>query len=190
MPLPNVPTCDISDEVCCESTFTVAEALLDDAYAALSAACLPEGCGTLSKFVSVGEPSYTDEGEYLAVWLMQLGTAPGGRGGVHVMPRPRAQFGFKLIEKGYPTLEAGAVISAPDSERIHAIARHSYSHGEKVLRYIYDRFRERTLPDKRFVTFQSMGTLVPLARTSGQVGWKFDITLDIEWTAFGPMPEP
>lgn len=182
MPLPTESTGDISLEVCCDSFYEVAEALLDSAYEAL-ADCLGDACKDVAHFVSVNEPTYTNDGNYIAVWLVNLEPTRGPRGTTgSFMPRPRAKFGFKLMETGYPTLESTAAkITVPDGERIHAIAKHSYSHIEKVIRSVYDDFRSRTLPSGCVCGGAVMGQLRPTARSGGLVGWVWDITLDVCW---------
>lgn len=183
MPLPTNPIGDIPTDVCCDSFFEVAETLLETAYDSL-AECLGDACNDVAHFVSVNEPTYTGDGNYLAVWLKQMVPTAGPRsnGRSPVFPRPRSTYGFKLIETGYPTLESnGAAILPPDGQHIHAVARHSYSHMEKVTRTLYNEYRSRRLPSGCECGRAEIGNIRPSLRSGGTAGWLWELTLDVCW---------
>jgi phage tail protein X len=181
VPLPTDPPGDITTEVCCDGFYEVAKALVDEAYAAL-ADCLGAQCKDVAHFVSVNEPTYTNDGNYIAVWLAAMQPAAGGPGGISLMPRPRATFGFKLIETGYPTLESTAAsIMPPDGDHIDIISKHSYSHIERIIRQVYMSFRSRTLPSGCECGRPQMGRQRPAARSGGLAGWLWELSLDICW---------
>lgn len=140
MPLPDIG-CAPEGEVCCDVIWGVAERLLTYVYNDLIA-CMPDDdCygPALQAFVSHGEPQ-TAESDFLAVWLAYA--LPEFRdlvGGVSMVgpARVRATWAVRLIESHYPTFEAdGDTIVGPSLEQLHAINRHVYGHGERLLRAV------------------------------------------------------
>jgi hypothetical protein len=183
MPLPTNPPGEIPTDVCCDSFFEAAEALLESAYDSL-AECLGDACRDVAHFVSVNEPTFTGDGNYISVWLRSMNptAGPNGARGRAIMPRPRATYGFKLVETGYPTLESsGAGILPPFGDHVHAVARHSYSHMEKITRTLYNDFRSRTLPSGCQCGGAELGAIRPTIRSGGIAGWIWDLTLDVCW---------
>lgn len=140
-------------------------------------ACLGTQCEPVPAYVTVSEPTYTDQGNYLGVWLQSVDRRISTR--APAFPRPRATYGVKLIETGWPTLEASAAsITAPEAERMHALAEHSYAHAESILRAVYGAIASREFSS---CNPGEIGSLRPQLRTGGLVGWQFAVVFDPEW---------
>jgi hypothetical protein len=132
-------------------------------------------------FVSHGEPSFTNGGDYVAAWLVSMTPATGTPNRSPSLPRPRATFGIKIMESGYPTLTAEPDITVPDVERIHILSMHSLSHAERAARAVYTAARQGRLGVQG--GYLSIDQLRPTPRTGGLVGWTFGVTVDLEWSA-------
>jgi hypothetical protein len=181
VPLPTDPPGDITSEVCCDGFYEVARALVDEAYEAL-ADCIGEACKDVAHFVSVNEPTFTGDGNYIAVWLARMEPTRGPNGGAAIMPRPRATYGFKLIETGYPTLESTAAgIRPPFGDHVDAVSKHSYSHIERVIKTVFMAFRSRELPNGCACGRPQIGNIRPAQRSGGLAGWLWEMTLDVCW---------
>ena len=175
MPLPTLETCDIPTDACCTRLYDVANDLLTVAHDAL-VDCLGDTCGPIPKYVSTGEPSYTDDGDYIAAWLSGFSVVPGGRNAL--IQRPQATYSFKLVESGWPTLESSNVaITVPDADRMHVLSVHSYSHIEKILRAQ----TSTTAVSGTVCHGVRMNNLTTLRRSSGLIGWQWSLTADVEW---------
>lgn len=179
MPLPTLETCDIPTDACCRTFYDVADELLTAAHDAL-VDCVGDTCENFPKYVSTGEPSFTDEGEYLAVWIQGMSLAPGARGNAArpSFQRPVVTYGFKLVEKGWPTLESGNVtLMVPDAERMHALSLHAYSHIERIIRAQL----QTSAVSGTACQGVRLATLNTLPRTSGLIGWQWALTAEMSF---------
>lgn len=189
--LPSEPTCDITDEVCCDSFFELADALLEVVHTAMLD-CYDGEC-EIASFVSVGEPVFTAGGDYVSVWVSSVDWTglPDGRGGTAHRSRPRVTFGVKVMESGWPTLEtAGGPIQVPEPDRMHLLAKHSMAHIELVVRRVNTSVRDHSWELTYGSTYQGLGPVRPTQRTSGLVGWTFTVTMEVEWRPMKPLPGP
>jgi hypothetical protein len=178
VPLPDA-TCAVPTDVCCTSIFDVAETIAIVAYDAVAECLDAEDCTRLGWYVSVNEPSYA-KGDYVGVWLQSMIPRPGtGTTRANFLPRPQATFGVKLIESGWPTITGNDEVGrVPSIEVMHAIAKHSYGHAERMLRAVYDNYRARD-GISQACGFQSIGALRPTTRDANLCGWSFDLSLEI-----------
>jgi hypothetical protein len=180
VPIPAFNSCDPDDYVCCTELFDVADRTSDIVYAALLN-CLPEDCRHLLKrYVMQGIPA-DGEGDYLAVWLVQVSPATNVNQRLAdqstPLPLPRATYAVQLMETGWPVVTAAGV---PSADELHHAASHSYGHAETMLRSLYGAMRSRRLPGGSCV-FQQMGALVPIGRSGGLAGWRIDFTIGLSW---------
>jgi hypothetical protein len=182
--LPAGETCDIPEDVDCDSFWTLAEAILDIAHQAVVDG-QTEQC-EIEKFVSVAEPVYGTAANYVSVWLQSVTWAPAPTSTSKlIMPRPRAQFGIKAMETGWPIAETtGGPVALPDPARMHALAKHSMSHMEMMVRRVNNALRAHTFESEHGAVWQSMGAVNHTPRSGGAVGWIFSVTLEAQWTPF------
>lgn len=187
--LPAVDTCDIPDDVDCDTLWTLAEAILDIVHEALVAGQTDQ-CD-IDKFVSIAEPVFGSDGNYASVWLRDVAWSQpaGGAGARMLLPRPRPQYGIKIMETGWPIIAAtGGPVQLPEPARMHALAKHSMSHMEMVVRRVNNALRAHTFAAEYGTTFQSIGSVRHTPRQGGTVGWIFDVTLEAQWTPFHRTP--
>lgn len=172
--LPSVETCAITDEVCCTRLWDNAETLREIAAEALDE-CMADGCAPIASYVGVFDPTYSNDGNYLAVWLADASPVITTSIAASAFPRLRYTYVVKLVESGWPTLGAsGATLSIPEAERMQALSRHAYSHIEKVYRALSRSISEHTFPCQ---SAQITG-FRPTMRAAGLVGWQISILME------------
>jgi hypothetical protein len=196
MPLP-LQACadDIPTDVCCTSLFDVADRIRCIANTAVVAA-FHESCADREwrSYVTVGQRAAEPLGDALVVYMPALGQSPDSRspsGKLNSIVLERARFVIFLTENGWPTIvadEMGDVISVPDSNVLHALARHSYGHAEAMYRAIRRAAaKNATSADALFpiATFRNLvqsfevGDLTPVDPAAFTVGWTLPITATV-----------
>lgn len=190
MPLP-VGSCadDISTDVCCSSVFDVADRLRCIATEAVEC-CFDASCADrpFRSYVSVGPSIPEPLGDALIVHLPSLEPSTNSRSNagtllgvaVHV-----GRFDIELRENGWPmplTNEFSEVIQIPDSTMINAIARHAYSHGEKMYRAVVNALQMKTMFP--ILDFPNVGKvdiagLRPIQPAAFAVGWTIPIQVQL-----------
>ena len=190
MPLP-VATCadEVPTDACCTTLFDVANRLRSVVTAALCE-CFEGGCADreFRSFVSVGPQIEDPLGDCLIVHMPRItvsalsNTAQGALlpVAVHV-----ADFEIRLLETGWPMIEindAEEMIYIPDSEFVNAMARHVYSHGERMYRAIVDGIQHNTLFTMATsdVAKIRLADFTPIQPSGELAGWT--VTVQVELT--------
>lgn len=180
--------CEVSDEVCCEVMFGIAEHLLESVSSALSPCYEDSECGGMpTTYVTFGQG---DDGVRDALTVAILSAAPSpstltGKGGT-TMPLGlyRTLYEVRLRESGWPMAESsGGEILVPNPVTQMQAARQSFSHGEMMYRKLHSMLATRTLVPSTFpvVTNAIIGPMLPLQPLGGVVGFFAQITIDMPW---------
>lgn len=190
MPLP-VATCaaEVPTDTCCHTLYDIANRLRCVVTDALCE-CFEGGCADrdFRSFVSVGPQIEDPQGDSLIVHMQRIGltslssTPQNALLGVAVHV---AEFEIRLLETGWPTIELNdleQIISVPDHEYVNTMARHVYSHGERMYRAVVDGIQHNTL----FTLATSdvakirLSDFTPIQPSGELAGWT--MTLQIEVT--------
>jgi hypothetical protein len=140
--------------------------------------------GQFYAYVSQGEPEVWLS-DYLAIWLQNV--APSVRStsptnttfGAHNLLR--AQWGMRLSEGGYPTMDIdmNEVPSVPGFDQLHYMNRYVYSHGEQMMRAVFQAVKDKTLtPRPTTFTLVNFG---PIRTERGSVGYQMSFQTDVDF---------
>lgn len=166
-----IPTldCDTPFEgVCCVELFDLADGLLEAVTNAIAECLAANECSTPPRtYVSVGEPN-DPASDYLAVFIANIvPTASTG-----VMPVVNVELGVKLLEEGWPTPDGDAGIQVPSAEAVLVASMHSYAHGERMTRAIWNWMRGLTCCRTQLLRVD------PIPPSGGSVGWQARILVE------------
>lgn len=180
--------CEISDDVCCNVIFDIADHLLTEIGEALALCFEDDSCCTApAQYITFG---FGDDGirDALTVAIQQVAPSPvtsQGKGGVTVpIGLYRCIYEIRLRESGWPLVHIeGDAIVPPDPVRQRALARHAFSHGEMMYRkirslYANGEITPSTLPQRSNAI---IGPLLPLNPLGGVVGFTCTVQIDIPW---------
>lgn len=191
VPLP-LQTCadDVPTDVCCTSIFDVADRLRAIACTAVES-CIHPSCNDrcFESYCSIGPSVPEPLGDALIVHMPDMTPSPGSRSntgntllGVSLQ---HARFDIFLTENGWPTAETdelGNVIEVPDRGLINAIARHAYSHGERMYRAVLDSYQKHVLFPPTFFPYihkADISGLRPVQPAAFTVGWTISVTVQM-----------
>lgn len=187
MPLP-FSDCDIPYDVCCDALFSTAEEILDIVLPAVNNCVAPSPCrphAPIAGYVSMGVLVQDPVADYVVVSLSRLETSQGSQddAGRLQVPVWRALYQVRLLESNWPTAEElNEQIYVPSPDLTHAIARHSYAHGEAMFRALANAVTARSANmSGKPCTFHMIEPLVPVEPTGGTVGWETNVWVNINW---------
>lgn len=180
---------DVPVDVCCSTFFDVADRIRCVAFNAL-VACDDTTCADreFRSYVTHGTQVQEALGDSLVVNVVRV--SPTGRSrDNNTMLLPvgvwMGRVDVHLFENGWPqgeTYDAARMITAPDSDMVHAIARHSYGHGEKMYRALIDGIQRRTLftlPANAHIGKIDISDLIPKEPTGPVVGWQCSLAVQM-----------
>lgn len=190
MPLPidacaaNVPT-----QVCCSSIFDVADRIRCVAYEAVQC-CIDVSCvdQEFRSYVSLGPSIPEPLGDALVVHLLSMSPSSRSRSPTGVLNRvslQEAQLEIFLTENGWPTPETdelGEVVYVPDAALINRIARHTYSHAERMFRAVLNSVQKGLmfpLPANAHIGRVDVGNLQPVQPAAFTAGWTIPVTVQM-----------
>lgn len=199
MPLP-LAACadDVPTDVCCTSIYDIADRIRQIVCSAVES-CLHSSCADrcFESYCSIGPNVPEPLGDALIVHMPRMQPSFGSRSntgnttlGVSLQ---HAEFEIFLTENGWPvarTDELGNVIEVPDRGLINAIARHAYSHGERMYRAILDAYQRHTLFHPLLyphIHKVEIGGLRPRQPAAFTVGWTVPMMVQL---TFPPLIEP
>jgi hypothetical protein len=193
MALPYID-CEIPYDVCCDNIFTAAEVILDAVLPAVNSCVTPSKCGDpipIVGYVSMGTRIEDPVADYVVVSLANLTKSPGSEdqtGKLHV-PVWRAEFQVRLLESGWAMAEEiNEEIYVPDPVVTHALARHSYAHGEAMFRAVANLVTSRSASiSGSNCQFHTVSALIPLEPSGGATGWQMTVTMNLRFA--GQMQE-
>jgi len=189
MPLP-FSDCDIPFDVCCDTLFATGEEILDIVLPAVNNCVAPSACAPhtpIAGYVTMGVTVRDPVVDYVVVSLDRLETSRGSQDDAGKLQTPvwRALYQVRLVESNWPTAEeVNEQIFVPSPELTHAIARHSYAHGEAMFRALANAVTSRTAkPGIQLCTFHMVEPLVPVEPSGGTTGWETSVWVNINWRA-------
>jgi hypothetical protein len=180
----NVPT-----QVCCSGIWDVAERIRCIAYDAV-VCCIDPSCADqeFRSYVSIGTDVPEPLGDALVVTMVDASPSTASRSPTGMLLGASLQevrFEAYLTENGWPMPiadEVGEVIEVPDSWLINAVARHAYSHGERMYRAILDSVqRKEMFPVSTFphIAKVDVAGLEPVPPRAFAVGWVVPVTVQM-----------
>lgn len=179
--------CSPSETTCCTDLFDIANNLLGTVLAALNACLVAGDCPSegLSAYVTMGAG---DDGIQNAL-TVEFDTAAPTPGSMSASGRPlpigvsRSVFTVRLRESGWPTVQVGSKISAPEPVDQHAAARHAFSHGELMYRTLLQMRATNTIvPSTIHGCLNTVvGPLTPLRPLGGIIGFTAQVMVDLPW---------
>ena len=179
MALPEYCADDVVDPPCCDSLYLTAQDLLIIAWNAFSACATPDECAPMERLVAVTEPHIATQ-DYIAVYIVDS-TLPlllTGRTKMLNVTMPRVTYGIKLVESGYPTLEAALTeVYEPTAAQFNWAAWHSMAHAEAIYRTMISTL----VADNDCGELTAVNSLRPLDPTGGLVGWTFSVQIEAPW---------
>jgi hypothetical protein len=175
--------CEACPDVCCDGLYTATTTILDVAHDAVVECADADCCGAYRKFISVGEPHWS-QGDYVAAWASELTLdQPNSNPNPKMLlgAQPRVVVNVKLMESGWPTITgvaAGPEIIEPDPSAVDVAARHSYAHAQRMFTKTLNAVMLNNLACCKFLAITG---LRPVGPSGGLVGWMFAIKLETRW---------
>ena len=172
-------------DVCCTTLFDTAHHILDIAYNAVCN-CSVVDCDLpdLAGYVSMGRRIEDPTADYVAVTVTSVFASPrsaDNAGSMH-LPMWRANFQVKLLETGWPMPYGdGEEIIVPPPQLVQNVARHSFAHGEAMLRALNGALTGGTLNQSCNSCFQRIDPMEPVEPSGGTTGWMLNIQLGMNW---------
>jgi len=88
----------------------------------------------------------------------------------------------KLLETGWPMPYGdGEEIIVPPPQLVQNVARHSFAHGEAMLRALNGALTGGTLNQSCNSCFQRIDPMEPIEPSGGTTGWQLNIQLGMNW---------
>lgn len=187
--LPNHYVCSPGGAVCCDTLFSVGEAILTHALAAVNnPACFLDECHApnVDGIVTIGSASSYPQTDLLTVSMERMfprqtqvaqGRTPGA---ISYLSTWRVE----LVESGWVTFEdaGNEEVGLPDVGYVQLLALHSYSHAEQMFRRLTNALITGQIVDgcKGTNCGASMGDLVPIEPRGHLVGWRTSVTVPID----------
>lgn len=175
-----LPTdCTTCIDTCCDTVFDACDSIGIVALQALEECETVDCCGAYERIVSVSEPHWL--GSYVATWAAAIEPHPAPQAPNSKLlqfPQAKIRIAVKLMETGWPTIEAGYVTATiPDPAQITALARHSTAHGEAMYRGVMNHLARTNVCGD----FIGSYPLQPVGPSGGMVGWRFEVVVALPW---------
>lgn len=179
-------TCEIPTDVCCTTLYDFSVELLDRVLADLNACSYSGDCyQELRGYVTVGGFPEDPLCDTLIVTATGIRPFVAPTGSLLPFGVTRCSFLVRLSESGFPMpYVEGEVIYAPDPDLVHEIARHAYSHGERMFRSIVNHLAGPSRIGS--CAKATMDAFTPIDPSGGCVGWQASLSVDV---TFGPLNE-
>lgn len=188
LPLTDCPD-DVPADTCCDTLGLMADRIRTVAAAAV-VACIDETCADreFASYFTIGPRVEDPLGESLVVVLHEFGPSIGSRtfpGNLLPAAVHKADFEVRLLETGWPTIEADGVtdqIYVPDRSLVNGLARHSVGHGEKVYRALTDGIQRRTLfaaSTNPHIGQVSIDAMRPVQPSTHIAGWTMRVGVEV-----------
>lgn len=180
---------DVPADACCSTFFDVADRVRSVAFNAL-VSCQDPSCADreFRSYVTHGPQVQDPLGDSLVANLVSVAASTGSReASDRLLPVGLfvGRINLHLFETGWPQIEANdaqRTLYVPDSDLVHAMARHSYAHGEKMYRAIVDGIQKRTLftlPANSHIGQVDLSDLVPMEPGGPIVGWSVGLRVQM-----------
>jgi len=186
---PLEPDCDISPDVCCDAFWGVANHLVVVVLDGLENCRPTEICdddwfhGYVPHGIRVEDPAPN----YVVASLANVSIVNSNQRTAQFFPRYLAVYQVRLLESGWPMAQDdGESIWVPDHRDLHALSRHSYSHGEVMWRALANAVATGNI-QPRHCSFEQLGTFRPVEPSGGTVGWQVDVTVDVPLSSPGGL---
>lgn len=175
--------CDLDIDVCCPSYFAFGETLLAAAYTDLSV-CLPQECGELDHFVSLGKPQ-TMLQNYVAVWLEASRLRPSQQqrdATAYCLPLFRQYWRVRFLQSNYPTVhENENDFWSPPAQDVHAANRLMYSFGERMHRSVIQAWQSGLFGQCAGLQIGDFTPILPGSDAFGSsAGFEFAVGIDVD----------
>ena len=176
MPIP--PLCDTPVPVaCCTTWWEIAEELATIGGEAVQA-CLGEQCAEFPYFVSHDVP--IGGGDYLAVWISNVGPRNFQTGKIFITPQIRYSYSVILSLEGHPmpTTRAGQMTPVPSPAEYNHASYFTYAAAQAMYRAVVNQLVASPASLVGPCTVSGLGQLVPQAPAHGSARWGLTVTID------------
>lgn len=178
--IPAVACSELEPPEDCDLLFTIGDALLATASAALDPFMTDDDCDPpFQTYVSMERPAVVPGCDLLAVWLTRVGP---GRANIAecasgIWPDLIAEWQVELWEHCYPSIDDLGRVPTPDE--LHRVNAHLYAHGAAIYNTTLASWLDKQGVYPSGVANMTFGPLVPILPNAKVTGWKFTVSVTV-----------